>query len=170
MNAQSCRKKSSEITHYIVDYELDLLVITESWLFSYDNHIIGKLKPEGYDLIHLSRDNRQGGGVAVVQRKGIAVELKKKAISRSMEFMDIVCTSNNKLMRLLAVYRPTPSEKNKTPLSVFYEEFANLLDDCIIAAEELLVVGDFNFHVNVPTSSEASRFLELLDSFTWCNM
>ena len=120
MNAQSCRQKCAEIVHYITDNDLDILVITESWLFSYDNHIIGKLRPDGYEFLHLSREDRQGGGVAVIHKKKVTVQLKRKAILRSMEFVDIVCTSNNKSMRLLAVYRPTPSAQNRTPTSVFF--------------------------------------------------
>ena len=44
-------------------------------------------------------------------------------------------------------------------------EFATLLESLVPSASELIITDDFNIHVDQPTSSTASPFLSLLDSF-----
>ena len=44
------------------------------------------------------------------------------------------------------------------------KEFADLMECVILSKERLLVLGDFNIHVDVPNGIEAEKFLNLLES------
>ncbi|KAJ8036476.1 hypothetical protein HOLleu_20464 [Holothuria leucospilota] len=47
---------------------------------------------------------------------------------------------------------------------MFFSEFSVLLGSIAIFRGELLILGDFNFHVDIPNDREASCFMDLLDS------
>ena len=47
--------------------------------------------------------------------------------------------------------------------SVFLIEFADLLESTILCTDQLLITGDFNFHVGVIGNSDARRFHKLVD-------
>ena len=75
LNPRSVRNKTHVLCDYIVDNDLDVFAITESWLSDDSNKhkkTIGHLTLPGYDLFHVPRPNRRGGGVAVIHKQTIA--------------------------------------------------------------------------------------------------
>lgn len=64
------------------------------------------------------------------------------------------CSST--LLRVVIVYRP-PS----TSYGLFFDEFSCLLEKTAAASGSLLVVGDFNLHVNDEINPAASQFVQL---------
>ena len=66
-------------------------------------------------------------------------------------------------MRIIIVYRPPISVKNHgLTHAAFFYEFSMLLERLMSSPENLLLNGDFGFHVNDPSDSTASQFLDLL--------
>ena len=63
------------------------------------------------------------------------------------------------------IYRPPPSKRNKVKTSVFFEEFASYLSAISTSAGIPIVTGDFNFHVDDDSDSNASTFINLTESF-----
>ena len=51
------------------------------------------------------------------------------------------------------------------PLPTFYREFSLLLEELATASGELLIVGDFNLHVNSSRDVNALHFCDLIASF-----
>ena len=49
--------------------------------------------------------------------------------------------------------------------AAFFDEFSMLLERLMSSPENLLLNGDFGFHVNDPSDSTASQFLDLLNCF-----
>ena len=47
------------------DNDIDILVITETWLSSDDSVSTGRMTPAGCQLLHVPRAHGTGGGVAV---------------------------------------------------------------------------------------------------------
>ena len=43
------------------------------------------------------------------------------------------------------VYRPPES---RAAIGLFFEEFSSLLEEVVGCSEELLIIGDFNFHMD----------------------
>ena len=50
-------------------------------------------------------------------------------------------------------------------VSTFYVEFSNLLADLCSKPTQLLISGDFNFHLDDPSGSSTQSFLSILDAF-----
>ena len=81
--------------------------------------------------------------------------------------------------RIVTVYRPPPSKKNKLKTSEFFEEFNTFLADQILVKGKLIILGDFNFHLDHKNNADTIRFNNLLDtygltqlvkeqSYSWC--
>ena len=77
----------------------------------------------------------------------------------SMEYMDLSVTTSNSSLRLLTIYRPPPSKKNKTTHNMFLNEFSVLLEDLAVVTGNLIITGDFNFHFENANNREAARFV-----------
>ena len=67
-------------------------------------------------------------------------------------------------LRLLSLYRPPPSKTNGLKISTFNEEFANFIQGFTLSGGELLLLGDFNIHVNDPNDTNARYFTDLIQS------
>ena len=76
----------------------------------------------------------------------------------SFECIDVIFVAR-KSLRGIVVYRPGAS------VGVFLEEFSSLLQETVICPEELLIYGDFDFHMDDKADWDATRFGELLDLF-----
>ena len=118
---------------------------------------------QDYSIYNLPRPTCRGGGVAVVARKGLAVKQNQTTVVSSFEHLELVVTSRNKSFRLLTIYRP-PSKKNKLTPDKFFSEFSILLEDLIASPHQLLLSGDFNFHVDDTRNLNAMKFLDLITS------
>ena len=51
-------------------------------------------------------------------------------------------------------------------MTSFFTEFSDYLETIVLCKEQLVVVGDFNIHVDVPNDSDSTKFLDLLESFS----
>ena len=81
-----------------------------------------------------------------------------------MEYMDFKITARDTSFRLLVIYRIYPSRKNKLTSSMFFEKFSTLLENLIVTPEYLLLTGDFNLHMDVPSDPDIAKFNDLLES------
>jgi len=145
---------------------MSMLSITETWLTGNDHFTLADLMNtlQDYSIYNFPRTTCRGGGVAVVARKGLAVKQNQTTGFSSFEHLDLVVTSRNKSFRLLTIYRPPPSTKNKLTPDKFFSEFSILLEDLIAPPHHLLLSGDFNFHVDDAANLNAMKFLDLITS------
>ena len=164
-NAQSVRNKTSNILDYTTEHDLDIFLITETWLFSDDYKSIGDMKPKGYDFCHVPRDDRQGGGIACIYKNGLNLTKLDAPYVTTMEIMELLLNVNSVKIRVITIYRPPPSEKKKYSMSSFYREFYELMAHYVLTTEDLIICGDLNFHVNNSSSEEAQKFMDILESF-----
>ena len=61
-------------------------------------------------------------------------------------------------LRMVVVYRPPPSQKNRLSVTLFVDEFSSLLEKLIISTGSLVITGDFNFHLDSPSERAAARY------------
>ena len=92
------------------------------------------------------------------------LETKSVLQCQSFEYMECLLKSHGNWIRLIILYRPPPSAKNKFTVGTFMTEFTCLLEKLAIATGELVMFGDFNFHIDT-CKPDALQFLNLLDNF-----
>ena len=68
-------------------------------------------------------------------------------------------TSVGKTLRIVIVYRPPPSTTNGLTTTIFFDEFSTFLEQYVTIPGSLLMVGDFNFHVDTCDSEYVTTFL-----------
>lgn len=85
--------------------------------------------------------------------------------TESFEFSEwIVKSTGSCNVRLIILYRPPYSDNHRVPVNVFLNEFSRYMESIVLSKEHLLLVGDFNFHVDVASDVDARKFLDLIDS------
>jgi exonuclease III len=166
LNARSVSKKACEIADFICDKCLDVCSISETWLGKGSQYdiVCGELTPMGYKLEHVPRNTGRGGGVAVLYKT--SVKCKKQKVDRysSFELLELVLTTRCDSIRLCVVYRPPAGGKHSKSFGTFLTEFQNYISSLSTSTGKLLVLGDFNIHVDRKESAEAKKFADMLYS------
>ena len=116
------------------------------------------MTPTGFGLQHRPRTTGHGGGVAVLEKSSITTSVEEKTFT-SFESMEVTCRSSRGHLRLVVFYRP-PS--NSIP--DFLDEFLGYMDSLINTTGRLLIVGDFNIHVDSSLDVYGDRLKTLLYS------
>ena len=166
LNIRSLRNNSASFQDYAHECNADLIAVTETWLKEIDDAVRAEVKPTGYKPADVPRPNRRGGGTALFYRESINVSKHNSEVKTSFEFSEwkVILPSDINL-RLIIVYRAPYSEDHKVTSSTFFEEFSDYLDTIVLCNERLVITGDLNFHVDVPTDRDAIKFLDILESY-----
>ena len=69
---------------------------------------------------------------------------------------------NRKSIRALVMYRQL---ETGAAIDLFFNEFSCLLEEVVVCSEELLIIGDFNSHMDDTADRYAAQFGSLLDLF-----
>jgi hypothetical protein len=165
-NAQSLRAKTELVQDYCRDENIDLFLVTESWLKDDDLAVIGELENSGrFTLLHTPRAGRAGGGVAcLVNSKFHATKVNTPKM-KSFEHIAISLKSDRKSVSVVVLYRPEPSRHNPYTMSEFFDEFTQLLAHFNSIRGEVVIVGDFNFHFNKHDNTNTIQLKEIFDTF-----
>ena len=164
LNSRSARNKGDSIKDEIIDSKIDILTLTETWFSkNEDQAVIESVVPNGYSIEHVARPNRKGGGVAVIYKSTLGITVNQPQAVTTFEYIDVSFQHCSNTIRLLVVYRPpsTPSQK-------FLSEFSKLTDQLNISSGMLLIVGDFNIHVDNQSCKFATDFMTHLDVSNLC--
>jgi len=106
----------------LVDTNIHIACITESWLNSGHDHTIAILEAHGFAISHSFRPTRKGGGVAFLVRKGINFKrIIKKLEFDSFEWHGIHCIAKQ-TTHVICIYR-----KQEFPMLMFLEELNELM-------------------------------------------
>ena len=103
-----------------------------------------------------------GGGVGLLYKQGFCTKIRMCQHSfRLFECMDVTFI-NRKSIRALVVHRPP---ETGAAIGLFFEEFSSLLEENVVCSEELLIIGEFNFHMDDTADRYVAQFGSLLELF-----
>src|SRR6218665_280308 len=170
-NARSLSNKFAFIGQTILDHNLDIFAVTETWHWGSDDVPVCRATPPGFTFcdrprpLPLDVSPTQGGGIVIYLRS----TLRFSRITLDMEItsFEALCLSiatPRGSLTVLTVYRPG----SITPPDIFFTEFASVLESLVTRNTQLLIVGDFNIHLEDPSLSSTSRFLDILSQFGLC--
>jgi exonuclease III len=64
-NCRSVINKAAQLNDYIIDKDIDIIALTETWLSTdtaSESDIITALVPQGYSFLHKPRQDKNGSG------------------------------------------------------------------------------------------------------------
>ncbi|ELT91073.1 hypothetical protein CAPTEDRAFT_206174 [Capitella teleta] len=152
--------KPAEIHDLVEDKRIDALVITESWLRDgeHDRIALGYMTPTGYALKLLPRPNKRGGGLALIHSSAIHTTLLCNISRPSFEGFETNISHKKCSICLVAIYRPPSTSPVK-----FFNEFSDVMSSIIVTRNNIIIVGDFNIHVDTPHISTAKGLISIMD-------
>ena len=165
INARSICNKAAVIKDYIIEENLDILTITETWLGNTNNLAVGEIAPPGFSVIHKPRLTGKGGGVGIVHRDSIECLLEDYEPGDSFEAMTVKITCQSYSYRLTVIYRPPPSQRNRKTANMFLDDFDEFLSRLIQNKSKLVLVGDLNVHFDVENDPVAKKVSKMLDTY-----
>ena len=121
LNARSVCNKALLIRDLIIDKGLDVLALTEIWNPS--NCTIAGLLPPGYEIVHKPRQDKRGGGVAVIAKTELRCKLNIAQALTSFEAIIVTVTSDQKEINMCVVYAPECKQSSAQAHNTFISEF-----------------------------------------------
>ena len=158
-NVQSIKNKQDIITELLEDSNADLAVLTETWLTDADDIWVqgSEFHRHNYKIDECHRKDRKERGLALVTKQNLKVKREEHRITAELEYAKWKVTSANSFLNILDVYRPPDGS---TPQ--FLDNFMELLVDILTSNTNLVVLGDFNIHVNDIHDPNGSIFLDTM--------
>lgn len=148
---------------YIIDANVTIACITESWLTDETNNVTFRIKNYGYCISHKHRETGKGGGVCFIYKPSL---MTKNVINttnfESFEKHSLIISSpsNPISLSVVCVYR-----KQEISFTQFCSEFNRFCENTVERATNYsLIVGDFNIHCE-RNYSLSSQFETILTSF-----
>ena len=156
-NARSVSNKTTAVSNYIIEEDVDIMFVTETWLNINDALVVGECTPPCYDFLSFPRGTDDHGGITFIYKQSMnlqTVNLKLDMVT--FEHASVIDPRNN--VQYIVVYRPPPSTENGFRLSTFLHEFDIFIGEITLRPGKVILAGDFNMHVDVPSKSDVKCF------------
>ncbi len=157
LNCRSISDKGPYLNELIIDTNLDMIFFTETWQTPNDFMHLNLLTPNGYQHLSKPRLSARGGGLAVIYRNSITLAQQDFHNTKTFEYMVLKVSSKSSLTIIL-IYRP-PKQQNE-----FFSELSELLTLACASSSKVILLGDFNIHVDTPCSY-STQLNTVLDCF-----
>ena len=119
MNARSVGNKQEYVFDHIIDNNLDIVALTETWLSNEEvnnRRVVMECSTHGYTLHHVPRNSgRTGGGVCVLINDRVKLVTRLEPINNavSIESMGMIITIISISIQVI-IHRMPPEKKFKT--------------------------------------------------------
>ena len=160
-NAKSLNNKIDEFVSLLEDADIDIAAVTETWLASQNNNTTSELSAKGYSIYHFNRDDRKGGGVALILKNNFKFIKGKTFGGETFESIAVsLAGPSSNMLTFVVVYRFC-----EIPLSRFLTEFYEFTEGIYLNCKNVIILGDFNIHINERSNPTILQFYDILSSF-----
>ena len=172
VNARSVRGKSELIFELLFKEDLDLLLVTESWLKNKDRDNIWLESQEfskgSYTSVNVPRrGQKRGGGMLLISKRTIKCKLLEIVKHDLYEGAIWKVMTGSKELTLFAIYHPPqPTGSNGPFIDHILDKTSSLLKDF----QNIIVMGDFNIQVNDFTDADATYLLDAMSALNLTQM
>ena len=123
------------------------------------NYNMQWVRDTGYTFLRKPRGGR-GGGVAILLKSGFSATLETVACSFApFKHVSVKLSLDNLHVSTVVIVCRPPS----LPTALFFQEFATICEQYAVT-RSLIMVGDFNFHMDNSSDFNARKLASLLES------
>lgn len=150
LNCRSVVNKDHFVGQYLREEKIDFALLTETWYTDEKQHQFetSDLNQNGYKLSVTNRKNQKGGGVAITCRNTINMRRVTNGTVRSFEYGIWKLVFKSLTVHVVGVYRPPAL----STCNQFVVEFFDFIENILPHYKNLLIMGDFNLHINNDTN------------------
>ena len=109
-----------------------------------------------------NRNNRQGGGLALICRSCSRVKECGKGINQTFQYAIWHLHPNNISLTVLAIYHPPYSNINKSTNGQFIDEIAEFMVDFLTEYNNVIIMGDFNIRLDNTEDPDVIVFIDTI--------
>lgn len=169
LNAGSILNKEDELREVAKSMKPAAIFVTETWMD--DSSPKGTAVPEGYTIIRKDRSSefkqkygkRNGGGVAVLIRKGVKINIETKMLDDRNEILWCTLRINTVKQLIGVIYRGSYTDLLK-PDAEGNTEMEELLQK--ILDKNIMLIGDLNCDTLKPEANQdTKKLMELAEEY-----
>ena len=158
-NITSVHNKYPAIAIFISENDTDLFAMSDTWIRPDTTSAnLPEITPPGYNLYQQPREVCRGGGLDFFIKDGLDPSDVPTKTCTTFENFLLKISLHKESFYFLNIYRPPSSSTTS-----LFEQFQSLLEDIHHTTENLVIIGDFNFHLE-KTCSNSKTFHSLIDS------
>ena len=165
VNARSVKNKLDITVETSKIENLDFLAISETWLGEEDADWLAtsSLDTGDYRIQPINRQGKQGGGVALLHKDRYQVTRDYNAPQLDLLEYGIWPTRvRNKILTRVGIYHPPLGSTRNTPVR-FLDQVSELVQYLFTNHKNLVLLGDFNIHVNKLDNQDTQSYLDTMD-------
>lgn len=157
-NIRSLSGNGQVLQDLLLDRKYDFLCLTETWQQPNDFSHLNESTPPGFVYVSQPRLTGRGGGLAIIHRETWKVSSVTVPVFRSFESMALQLNGPTPTI-LVNVYRPPKPNKD------FIDDFTTFLTHICSLSSNIILLGDFNIHMDNTNHTLTKDFTSCLDSF-----
>ena len=147
---------------HVLDYEADVVLISETWFKSKKNNVTSTIGAYGYTIYHTIRKDRKketGGGVGIIVKKGLNSKMIKVKQFQTFEHCAVKIKTLDKWITYVSIYRLIYED-----MDLFFKEITELLE-LFAVSENCIIAGDINIHCDSIDNLHTVQLNDLLEAF-----
>ena len=160
-NCRSLNNKVENIMSSMNDKSIDIAGFSETWLFGANTPTTARVKDHGYSIIPDFREERRGGGTAVVFKSCFKIE--RLNVNINFTTFEFTCSKikgqNSKDTIFGVIYRTGSLTK------VFVNEIDELLAYLCAHFDNIIIGGDMNIHFENMKDKKVKQCLDTFKSY-----
>jgi exonuclease III len=150
-NARSIRNKAIETFEFFEKNNIQIALLSETWL-----SISDKISFPGYKTVRKDRDNRRGGGVAIIIRDDVDFSITSIPQLKVIEAIQISVKIDDQILLVTAVY--FPGSARAQVVSDFKDDIRSLTN----VRSNYIICGDLNARHRSWNCSKANKAGKIL--------
>ena len=147
-----------------MENNIDLCVLTETWLSDTEADQLwlqySALNNDGIKCFTVNRQGKRGGGLVLISKDGYKVVSLGAGQLQPFQFAKGRIGLKHMTLMVLGIYHPPYNSQSQTTNFDFLDEFTDWVAEHTMNDTNVIILGDYNLHVNDPNDDHAMNFIE----------